>query len=146
MEAVVDELELRRLPHAYASAVDRRDVAGLLDLFLPDARLTVVRGREASEEYRGHEEIPSLFDLLGECEATMHEVVNHHVELGEEGATGEVSCVAHHITRRPGADANDLVMYLRYCDSYARHRERWRFACRRLVVGWTELRRVRLPS
>ncbi len=69
MEAVVDELELRRLAHAYASAVDRRDVAGLLDLFVPDARLTVVRGREASEEYRGHDEIPSLFDLLSTEEA-----------------------------------------------------------------------------
>jgi ketosteroid isomerase-like protein len=145
MEAVVDELELRRLPQAYASAVDRRDVAGLLDLFAPDARLTVVRGREASEEYRGHEEIPALFDPLSECDTTMHEVVNHHLEVDGEAATGEVSCVAHHVTRRPGADANDLVMYLRYCDAYTHEGGRWRFASRRLVVGWTELRRVRLP-
>lgn len=145
MDAVAEEIALRRLPLAYAAAVDRRDVGGLLELFLPDARLTVVRGREATEEYRGHEEIPSLIDRLAECEATLHEVVNHQLALDGSEATGEVSCVAHHVTRHPGADARDLVMYLRYCDSYRRDRERWRFACRRLIVDWTELRRVRLP-
>ncbi|HYJ23341.1 MAG TPA: nuclear transport factor 2 family protein [Solirubrobacterales bacterium] len=144
-EAFAAEIELRRLPQDYAAAVDRRDVTGLLDLFLPDARLTVVRGREGAEEYRGHEELPSLIDRLAECEATLHEVVNHQLELDGSEATGEVSCIAHHVTRHPGFDARDLVMYLRYCDSYRRDQERWRFACRRLVVDWTELRRVRLP-
>jgi len=145
VDAVAEEIALRRLPLAYAAAVDRRDVDGLLELFLPDARLTVVRGREEPEEYRGHDEIPSLIDRLAECEATLHEVVNHQLTLDGSEATGEVSCVAHHVTRHPGADARDLVMYLRYCDSYRRDRERWRFACRRLIVDWTELRRVRLP-
>ena len=99
-QAVADEIELRNLPQAYAAAIDRRDVGGLLDLFLPDARLTVVRGRERTEEYCGHEEIPSLFDAFAECEATLHEVVNHDLALDGTEATGEVSASP---TTSPGA-------------------------------------------
>ena len=143
---LLTELELRGLPHSYAVAIDRRDVAGLLELFLPDALLTVVRSaHEPPEEYCGHAGLPGLFDALDGIEMTMHSVVAHQVDIDGDRATGEVACVAHHVSRRSGEEASDFVVYLRYYDAYALGEdERWRFASRRLEFGWTEVRAVRL--
>lgn len=144
MGRVEDELGLRRLAEAYAAAVDRRDAAALLDLFLPDGRLSVIRGGERSE-YAGRAELATIVELLEPFEATLHEVVGQQVEIEGEEARCETTGVAHHVSRDEGGGASDFVMYLHYRDRCRRAGEGWRFAARELTVLWTERRRVRLP-
>jgi ketosteroid isomerase-like protein len=152
------------LVSAYAAAVDRRDLEALRALFLPDATLTVRRGGGEPEVHRGHEGLAAVIELLGAFEATLHEVSTVVIEVdaaGERGAvdtdgevrekapvetaSGEAVCVAHHVCRGEGRAAEDLVLFGRYSDRFARDEDgRWRFAARELRVLWTEKRPVRL--
>ena len=73
------------------------------------------------------------------------------IEGGE--AHGEVAMCAHHVRRLDAEgdgerrEGEDFVIHGRYFDRYAPGEDgRWRFAARRLEVGWTELRPVRLPG
>ncbi|HEY2478632.1 MAG TPA: nuclear transport factor 2 family protein [Solirubrobacterales bacterium] len=155
--------ELSRLVAAYASAVDRRDLAALRNLFLPDATLTVRRGDAQPEVRRGHEGLAGVIEMLGQFEATLHEVSGLLLEWddrGEDGADGEqpvggdvsgaeargVSvCVAHHITCGEGGEGSDVILNGRYSDVYRRDESgAFRFAARELRVLWTEKRPVRL--
>jgi ketosteroid isomerase-like protein len=136
---------------AYAAAVDRRDLEALRALFLPDATLTVRRGEAEPEVHRGHAGLAAVVEMLGQFEATLHEVSGLVVEWdASEGvadeARGESVCVAHHITRGEGREGIDLILHGRYTDRFARdERGTWRFAARELRVLWTEKRPVRLP-
>ncbi len=136
---------------AYAAAVDRRDLEALQALFLPDATLTVTRGAAEPEVHRGHAGLAAVIEMLGQFEATLHEVSGLVVEWegGEadaEEARGESVCVAHHITRGEGRESSDLILHGRYLDRFARDEHgTWRFAARELRVLWTEKRPVRLP-
>jgi ketosteroid isomerase-like protein len=151
---------------AYAAAVDRRDLEALRALFLPDATLTVTRGEGEPEVHRGHAGLAAVVEMLGQFEATLHEVSGLVVDLdkGDAGAAGpeavaagasaggtadeargESVCVAHHITRGEGRESSDLVLHGRYLDRFARDEHgAWRFAARELRVLWTEKRPVRL--
>lgn len=135
------EGELRALSDRYARAVDRRDRQALVDVFAPDGRLHVHRpGREGpASTLAGRGEIAGVVDRVSRFSATYHLVANATYELGEEVATGEVYCVAHHLARGPDG-GTDLVMYIRYEDSYARAGGRWRIAERHVLVEWTETR------
>jgi len=138
---------VHRLPHSYAAAVDRRDRGALSGLFLPDAELSVVRGRGEPRRYRGREEIGGVLDELAGLERTLHAVLAQEAVFEDDGARGEVAMCAHHLRRGEGRDGEDLVIYGRYLDSYGVGEDgRWRFAARRLEVGWTERRPVRLPT
>jgi hypothetical protein len=133
---------------AYAAAVDRRDLDALRELFLPDATLTVRRGGAEPEIHRGHEGLAAVIEMLQGFEATLHEVSALVVELDADAeARGECVCIAHHITRVDGREANDLVLHGRYSDRFARDPSgTWRFATRELQVLWTEKRPVRLAD
>jgi ketosteroid isomerase-like protein len=134
---------------AYAIAVDRRDLEALRALFLPEATLTVRRGEAEPEVHRGHAGLAAVVEMLGQFEATLHEVSGLIVAWDEgDGAEarGESVCVAHHITRGEGREGSDLILHGRYADRFARdERDAWRFAARELRVLWTEKRPVRLP-
>ena len=119
----------------------------LLELFLPDAELTVVRGGGPPSRYRGHPELARVPGLLDPFEATLHAVLAHDVRFVAGGARGDVAMAAHHLRRERGAgEAVDLVLHGRYRDEYARGADgRWRFAGRRLEIAWSEERRVRWP-
>jgi ketosteroid isomerase-like protein len=143
--------ELSRLVGAYAAAVDARDLEALRGLFLPDATMTVRRGMGESEVHRGHEGLAGVIEALAPFELTLHEVsglVFEVAPVGEDGvaeATGEAVCVAHHVRRGNGREADDLVLHGRYSDRFRRCDDgAWRFAARELRVLWTEKRPVRL--
>ncbi len=110
----------------------------------------MVRGGGEPSRYRGREEIGGVLEELVGFERTLHEVLAQAVafEEGEAAARGEVAMCAHHVRRLgAGREGEDLVMYGRYSDRYTPGEDgRWRFAVRRLEVGWTELRPVRLPG
>lgn len=105
------------------------------------------RGAAEPEVHRGHDGLVAVIEMLGQFEATLHEVSGLVLRQGgDDEARGECACVAHHITRGEGRDATDLILRGRYSDRFARDAVgAWRFAARELRVLWTERRAVRLP-
>ncbi|HEX6475929.1 MAG TPA: nuclear transport factor 2 family protein [Acidimicrobiales bacterium] len=140
-DQIVDRLALRELSDRYASAVDRRDVEALVELFTDGAELSVYDPAHAeapSRVRRGRPELAEIPRLIARYPKTFHFVGNALYEIDEDVATGEVYCVAHHLIDDPEG-ATDHVMLIRYIDDYLRCDDgRWRISGRRLLVQWTE--------
>jgi len=126
-----DYEEIRQLAYRYAEAVDSRDLAALVALFVEDVRV----GRQA----QGREALAAWFDpVLRTFGVSIHFVGNHRTVTGGNGAaSGDTYCFAHHLT-----SGTDLVMAVHYHDKYVRQDGRWRFATRDVDVLWTETRAV----
>jgi ketosteroid isomerase-like protein len=137
--------ELRALAEAYARTVDRRDVEGFVALFDSNAVNSVHDADGESRVIRGSEELARIPELIQMFPKTFHFLGQSTYDIGDGEATGEVYCIAHHLTP-PAADdqpTNDYVMFIRYADDYRPDPEgRWRFAHRRLVTEWTETRAI----
>lgn len=156
---VADLVELRQLVDRYADAVDRRDGNALVALFAQGGSLHV--GGDHAQAWVGPEVVRSL-DTLAGYERTFHHVGGAVFEPdGDEpesghtrgAAQGRVHCLAHHYQRTESGPV-DLVMVLRYLDSYVRSGEpgtqgtqgtqgtvgaAWRIARRQVSIEWTEL-------
>jgi hypothetical protein len=133
---------LFELSRVYASAADQRDRDRFLGVFAPDARLTVCRpGPDAvPRTITGHDELASIPTSLARFERTFHLLGQAGYEGEGDRATGEVYCVAHHLTR-DAAGTTDTVMFIRYADEYrADASGAWRIADRRVQIDWTETR------
>jgi hypothetical protein len=62
--------------------------------------------------------------------------------VGEE-ATGEVYCVAHHLSSATPGEGDDYVMYIRYLDAYVREAgDDWRITRRDVITDAVERRDV----
>ena len=127
---MADREALRDLVEAYASGVDRRRPEDVASLFTDDGELTY-RGRTTV----GTADLTQAFRFLERYDVTTHFLGQQTVTLDGDRATGEVYCLAHHLT----VDDN-YVMSIRYQDVYARTTAGWRFASRELVVDWEEHR------
>jgi hypothetical protein len=141
-----DHRALQALADGYARGVDHRDERVFLDVFLPDAELHVHDPSDADEPrsvYRGHGDLARIPKFVARYAKTYHFVSGGAYELTADGATGEVHCMAHHLT--PDADGgSDHVMLIRYRDEYRRDvHGAWKISERRVLVDWTEQRRVR---
>jgi hypothetical protein len=141
--------ELRALAEGYARGVDRRDdVDAFVALFLPDAVISIHDPSESTEprEIRGAERLARVPEAIQRYPKTFHMLGQSSYDIGAGEATGEVYCIAHHLT--PGQDGGtDYVMFIRYEDSYRPDGTgAWKFAQRRLRVDWTETRTVNRPS
>jgi len=136
-----DERALRALAAGYASGVDRRDEDLFVSVFAPDAVLRVHDPGvydEPRSVLRGREELARVIERISTYDATFHFVGQASYAADGDGATGEVYCTAHHLTRtRHGA--NDFTMLIRYRDRYARADGEWRIAERAVLVDWTAL-------
>lgn len=136
-----DRLALHELSDRYARAVDRRDVESFVELFTDAAELSVHHPVEAaapSRVRRGRGELAEIPRLIGRYRKTFHFVGNALYEIGDDSATGEVYCVAHHLIDEPEA-LTAHVMLIRYLDNYQRCDDgRWRISRRRVLVDWTE--------
>lgn len=131
--------ELRALVDAYATAADSRDEAAFLDLFLPEATLTVIQDDAEILPCEDRDELPSAIAPLDRYVATMHLMANHSVALAGERASGSVYCLANHV--RPAGDGvENLLMAITYGDEYAHGPGGWRFASREVRILWTEVR------
>jgi ketosteroid isomerase-like protein len=134
--AVADRLALHDLALAYAATADRRDVEGFTALFLPDATLTARRGDGEPAVYQGTERLAEIPARLGRYRETFHVVTNHRCEVTGDIATGEAACRAHHVT--DGDDgATDVILTIRYRDTYRRTDAGWRFATRDVHILWS---------
>jgi hypothetical protein len=145
--------ELRTLAEQYARGVDRRDdVDGFVALFLPDAVITIHDPSESTEprEIRGAERLARIPEAIQRYPKTFHLLGQSTYAIGDGEATGEVYCIAHHLTPDPAdprAGGTDHVMFIRYEDTYRPNVDgAWKFAHRRLRVDWTETRAVNPPS
>lgn len=142
---------LYALSCAYARAVDRRDSAGFVDVFTPDATLRITVAADPARVVRtidGHDQLAAVPQRLARYDRTFHLLGQASYDHDPDGdrATGEVHCVAHHLTVRP-PEARNTVMYIRYADSYQRGRDgRWRIADRLVQVDWTETRPADDPA
>src|SRR3954466_13864231 len=96
-----DRLAIRELVDAYAHCADRRDAKGQMSLFTEDTRFLVFMDATAAEPtqtLRGRESLAPVFDSLNTYQATTHFNGQSTVSLdGDDLATGESYCLAHHI-------------------------------------------------
>ncbi len=153
-----DRVALLALSLAYAAAADRRDGDGLAALFVPDGELVVP---DYPDDLRpvlvrsGHDAIGRIPGRLAHYAHTVHLVAGHRFTVDGDTATGEVDCVAHHVTStpppepsvpidagRPAPGATDTVWFIRYGDRYRRSGEGWLIVRRELHLLWVEERPV----
>lgn len=127
---------LRALAEAYAAAVDARDEAALRAVFAADALVVlppVLAERLPAAELRGPEQLGTLIDGVRNFHHTRHLVTGQTVTVDGDTASGETSCTAHHVYGAPDRQ-RDLVLTLRYRDSFLRTPQGWRFRGRELVL------------
>ena len=140
--------ELRLLAERYAQSVDRRDADTFVALFHDDAVMLIHDPSESTEprEMRGLERVAKIPEVIKRYPATFHLLGQSTYDIGDGEATGEVYCIAHHLTRDADGSTN-FVMYIRYEDTYRPDAEgAWKFAQRRLRVDWTEARAANPPT
>ena len=127
---------LRELVESYALHADRRDAAAFCSLWTPDARLVVYQSDGAPQStYEGADAMAGVVEALrSRYASTLHMVGAHGCAVDGDQATGEVSCVAHHVTEA----GVEMVMAIRYVDRYRRDAgEGWRFEHRECHKLWT---------
>jgi len=111
-----DRLAIRELVEAYAHCADRRDAKGQMSLFTP------------------------VFADLNKYAATMHFVGQSTIlTLTADRGTGEVYCLAHHLTVE-GEKRQLMIAALRYYDTFLKVDGAWLFAERLLYVDWVDER------
>ncbi|MGR9090329.1 MAG: nuclear transport factor 2 family protein [Gammaproteobacteria bacterium] len=127
---------IRDLPQRYCDFVWRDDIAGLVDLFTPDASFTAVfDGGEKT--FSGHAELRDFF-IAGLTIAPRPFIHNHVVDLHDAvSATGR--CYLDLYSAKKNMESIGAGFYE---DEYALDDGRWRFRSRRL----TALRMDDLPA
>ncbi|MGQ0832797.1 MAG: nuclear transport factor 2 family protein [Microthrixaceae bacterium] len=135
--------DLHDLSARYAAGADRRDAGLFVSAFVPDGRLRRYEPADAPEpssDRRGHDALAEVPGLLARYARTFHLLGQARYDVDGDHATGEVYCLAHHLTN----DAAPVVhvMHIRYLDTYARVDGRWGIEDRRVLVDWTERRVV----
>jgi len=146
-----DDGALLALSVAYAAAADARDGDGLASLFVDDGALVVPKFPSDLRPVvtrSGHDALRQVAELLRRYQRTFHVVSNARFEVVGDEASGEVQCVAHHVTGGDQPDAagtdgsgpagTDTVWYIRYRDRYRRSGPDWRFVRRELHLQWVE--------
>jgi hypothetical protein len=140
--------QLRSLAEGYARSVDRREVESFVALFHPDAAITIHDPSDTEEprQIRGAERLAKVPEVIKRYPKTFHMLGQSTYDIGEDDATGEVYCIAHHLT--PDVHGGtDYVMFIRYEDTYRPDDHGvWKFAERRLRVDWTETRAANPPT
>jgi ketosteroid isomerase-like protein len=147
-EEVADRLALRELVDAYAHCADRRDAKGQMALFTDDAHFVVYMDAKSnipSQEFKGRDALAPVFENLNQYVATTHFNGQSTVVLDGTEATGVSYCVAHHVSVR-GSERSLMIASLRYLDRFTKIDGAWYFAQRRLLVDWTETRKIIEPK
>jgi ketosteroid isomerase-like protein len=138
-----DRVAIRELVEAYAHCADRRDANGQMALFTEDTHFVVhmdAKDPKPSQELHSREALAPVFADLNRYAATMHFLGQSTIlSLSGDRATGEVYCMAHHLTV-DGKQRALMIAALRYADTYVKHDGAWRYAERLLYVDWIEQR------
>ena len=150
---------LQELSLAYAAAADARDGEALAGLFVEGGTLVVPKypvDLRPVVTRSGPDALAQVAAMLGRYDRTFHLVAEGHFAVEGDQASGEVPCVAHHVTAAeegeegtagsgppegagPSARAGtDMVWFIRYRDRYRRTPSGWRFERRELHLQWVE--------
>ena len=135
--------ELLALATRYALAADHCDADAFADVFEPDGVLRLAdQFGSGPASVRGHAELATVPRALERYVKTLHILGTAGYSPGDDTATGEVYCVAHHLKDVGGA-LSDHVMYIRYTDAYRRDMTgMWRIVERVVHVDWSERKPV----
>jgi hypothetical protein len=137
-----DRLAIRELVDTYAQCADRRNAEGQKSLFTQDTRFVVYiegQGSEPTQVLHGRDALTPVFDDLNRYQATMHFNGQSTISLDGDRATGETSCIAHHLFTEAG-ERKLMIAWLRYGDTFVKLDGAWLFAERNLYVDWIETR------
>jgi hypothetical protein len=138
-----DRLAIRELVEAYAHCADRRDAKGQMALFTTDTHFVVymdAKDPKPSQDLHSREALAPVFADLNRYDATTHFVGQSTIfTLNGDRATGEVYCLAHHVTA-DGGNRRLMIASLRYLDTFVKIDGVWLFAERLLYVDWLEER------
>lgn len=124
--------EIRQLADRYAVYLDARDLDALVELYVPDVRI--------SDSLEGRDTLRQLFEgAMRAVGITFLHVGNHVIDLADDGqtATGIVYCRAEIQDGGPDSD-RFIIQAIQYHDTYERRDGRWHFAANRkhfLVYG-----------
>jgi uncharacterized protein (TIGR02246 family) len=134
-----DRAELRALVDSYARGVDKREIEAMTQLFHPEAVIVVASpgSSEPSAVHHGRAAILDAMDANRSNLCTTHLIGAHAVRLQGDEATGETTCIGHHIYERDGERRIEAIG-LSYYDRYVRHDGSWKFLERRLVMDWSD--------
>ena len=142
-EEAADRLAIRELVEAYAHCADRRDAKGQMSLFTEDTHFVVymnAKNPTPSMDLHSPEALAPVFADLNKYDATTHFLGQSTIfTLTGDRATGEVYCLAHHVTIDSGK-RHLMLAALRYLDTFVKLDGAWLFAERRLYVDWLEER------
>lgn len=146
-----DDAALQALSVAYAAAADARDGVALADLFGEEGELVVPRYPTDLAPVitrSGRDALRQVAEMLRRYSRTFHLVSHGRFVVEGDEASGEVQCVAHHVTAAAppepaGAEdtvpaGTDTVWFIRYHDRYRRAGPGWRFVRRELHLQWVE--------
>jgi hypothetical protein len=115
-----------------------------MSLFTEDTRFLVFMDATAAEPTQtlhGRESLAPVFDNLNVYRATTHFNGQSTISMdGDDRATGESYCLAHHISAGDDGRRTIMIASIRYLDEFAKQDGEWYFAERRLMVDWTETR------
>ncbi|WP_217919894.1 nuclear transport factor 2 family protein [Actinomadura sp. BRA 177] len=144
----MDQIALGDLVARYALHADRREIDAMSDLFTEDAVLVLPDAPEELDPVRvftGRSEIAATLSVLDQIPVTFHALAGQVFGVGPEPgtATGEIACVAHHMTSRDDGKVSDLVWHCRYTDTYRLDGQTWRIARREQRIDSIETRPVR---
>jgi hypothetical protein len=135
LQRLADDAALRRTAELYAQGADRRDKSAWRQVLAEDCVIEGpgfnLEGREAA--LGAIDQLPVMF------KATVHRIHNQTVVVTGDTASGETYCTADHLL--PNGEAI-LCWSVRYQDQWRRENGQWRFARRKLVVDWEEVRAV----
>ncbi len=131
VERLVAFQEIRQLASAYAYLTDAKDVDGIVELYVPDVRI--------SSTLSGRPELHRLVsEALHAVGVTFLNVGTHHITLDDpDHAHGVVYCKAEVQDGGVGSD-RWVTQAIQYHDRYERRDGRWYFAANRrhyLVYG-----------
>jgi SnoaL-like domain len=127
-----DREQIRDVALHYARSVDRHDWDGVRSCFAPGAVWAGSLGESDAASY-----VDLLAPGVEVYEATMHVMGNQYVDVQPGADTGSVEtyAVAWHL-EPAGADLDDLVMGVRYCDDVVRTADGWRISRRQVARQW----------
>ena len=125
---LADRLAIGDLAHAYAQAVDRKDLDAVARLFTPDCvyegRLGIGTIADALEALRG---------AFARYVRTMHCMGTQVVTVDGDRGEVETACVAYHV--RP--NGNHFTVGVRYRDEVVRTPGGWRIRRRTVETVWS---------
>ena len=123
LERLLAYEQIRQLVARYAIATDRRDIDGLVALFVDDVRV----GRDTSGRVALHENLATQLRAIG---VSILNVGTHQIDLVDaDHATGHVYCKAE------VQDGERFIQQaIRYDDTYERRNGQWLFVRRRHLL------------